>query len=275
MTGGLRGRRWRALGALTLALACLGSAAAFVGGSHAASAAPAGRAIPNVTVATACPTLHAVYPGDSRGSTFYGLPVAVSLSGGTFDVGVAAHTTGITATVCSFFVLPAIAARTSVSSVNAPGSPNDCPGCSISFGTGATVDVYGTVALPATLSPAGPITASIAPQPAPNGGLNLIVTAPVMAAVSVPEAGVSCTLGPVMATLTTGTSGSLTGQPITGSLNNASAAGVSSTFTVPAATPSTDCPADLIPSLNTLTGLPALPGSATFSAPFTFATSLT
>ncbi len=261
------------LGVLVVAVACLVPAATFAGGSRPASAASVGGSVAT-DVTNICPGLHAVYPGDSRGSNFYGLPVAVKINGGALTIGAAAKTTGIMATVCGYFVLPTITARTSSTNVNSPGSPNDCPACSISFAP-AEVDVYDTVEVPATIAIAGPISTSVAAEPAANGGLNINFTAPVTASISVPEAGVTCMLGPVSASLTTQTSGTLTGAPITGSLTGATATGVGNAFTVPAATPSTDCPADLLPSLNTLAGLPAPPGVATFTAPFTLATSLT
>ncbi len=73
----------------------------------------------------------------------------------------------------------------------------------------------------------------------------------------------SCTIGPITAQLTTGTSGDLTGTPITGLLGGVqSGVLVADDFAVPAVQPSATCPGLVAVLTNSLAGLPLAPGAS-------------
>lgn len=217
-----------------------------------------------------CPGLVATFPGDGRGSTFYGLPVAVKLNGGQFNVGPSLKAS-LNATVCGFFVLPTINARTSPGPVNAPGAPNDCPACSISF-SGGEINVDNTVMLPASITPTQPMTATVRPQAAAGTGLNIDITMNAGAGVAIPELGVNCSVN-VAARLSTAGPG---GQPIRNSLTNATAVATGGApGGVGGLAPTSTCPAALVPTTNTVVGLPAGGGSNTLNAPLNLYASLT
>jgi hypothetical protein len=78
--------------------------------------------------------------------------------------------------------------------------------------------------------------------------------------------GFSCGIGPITPTLTTGTSGSLTGVPFTGSLGTGfSGTVVANDFAVPAISPSASCPRLVAALAGLLVGLPAGAGKASIS----------
>jgi hypothetical protein len=84
--------------------------------------------------------------------------------------------------------------------------------------------------------------------------------------VSVPQVGVHCTIGPIDVQLTTAVSGTLTGAALSGPMTGSTGRAVGQRFPIPGAQPSTDCPADIVPSTNALAGLPAAPGAGSFAA---------
>ena len=78
--------------------------------------------------------------------------------------------------------------------------------------------------------------------------------------------GFSCAIGPLTPTLTTGTSGSLTGVPFTGSLGKGfSGKVVANDFAVPAISSSSSCPKLIASLAGLLVGLPASAGKASIS----------
>ena len=221
-------------------------------------------------VQSICPGLAATFPGDGRGSNFYGLPVAVKLNGGQFSVGPSLKA-NLNATVCGYFVLPQINARTSPGPVNAPGAPNDCPACSISF-SGGEINVANTVELPASITPTQPMQASVRPQAAAGTGLNIDITMNAGAGVAIPQLGVNCSVN-VAARLSTAGPG---GHPIEGSLTNASAVATGSApGGIGGLAPSNTCPGAIVPTTNTVVGLPAGGGSNTLNAPLNLYASIT
>lgn len=75
--------------------------------------------------------------------------------------------------------------------------------------------------------------------------------------------GFTCNIGPIVPTLTTGTSGALTGKTFTGSLKDGfSGTVVANDFPVPGIQKSPTCPGFVAFLANALVGLPAAPGKA-------------
>ena len=258
-----RNRRWFL--AVVVVAAALSSVALATGRAGAAGAD--GTEPFNQTLHAECPNLIEAYPGSSEypaTAGFYGLPTGFTLSGGTLDIGTIAQTTGVSATACGYFVLPTLDARFTPTSVTTRGASDECPGCSLTFHPGSVL-LAGLVSLPTTLVPAGPTLSTVSPVTGPGGGLQLTVSAPVNAVVSVPQVGVHCTIGPINVSLTTALSGSLTGSALTGPLTSSTGKLVGQTFPIPGATPSTDCPADIVPATDGLAGIPAGPGHASFT----------
>ncbi len=106
------------------------------------------------------------------------------------------------------------------------------------------------------LSLAAPSTATVAPQPASDGGLNLSITAEVETLAYEGTPGPSapaCTDGPVDVTLTTNAPG---GMPLQGPLQDATATLVASGFTIPASTDTSTRCGIFGPQINYLLNLP-------------------
>lgn len=218
-----------------------------------------------------CPGTTAVYPplgSPARSSAYYGVPLASRIVGGSLTVGTITTTTGVNATICGLLRFPQLTA-------SIPGVPctplTQATGC-VSFGT-ATTSIDGMVDLPTTFTP-GPTEVSVDKTAAPDGGLELTITSQVTTHVHIARFGVDCSVGPITVTLTTGTSGPLAGQPVTGPLTLATAKVVGASFAVPGASASTTCPSQLIPATDQLVGLPVAAGRAQFTAPVQLANSL-
>lgn len=134
-------------------------------------------------------------------------------------------------------------------------------------------------ALPVNVS-FGTLAATAAKAPAHNGGLDVTVHGSTTAildtsgSASAPNnpntLGNACPVKIPDIPITTLTSGTLAGAPVTGPFHHAQAQVVSNDFPVPAAPPSRTCPPALAQAMNTFLGLPVKPGVATFKAPFTF-----
>ncbi len=76
----------------------------------------------------------------------------------------------------------------------------------------------------------------------------------------------SCTIGPIVASLTTGSSGSLTGTPFTGALTGEeSGVLVANDFAVPAVQATSSCPGLVAGLVNVLAGLPLAPGASSLT----------
>jgi hypothetical protein len=86
----------------------------------------------------------------------------------------------------------------------------------------------------------------------------------------------ACTIGPITAALTTGTSGSLTGAPFTGSLTGVeSGVLVANDFAVPAVQATPACPGLVAGLVNVLAGLPLAPGASSLTFHATLVNGLT
>ncbi len=219
-----------------------------------------------------CPGTVAVYPplgaSNAQSSAYYGVPIASEITGGTLDIGTVVKTTGLSATICGLLRFPQLTASIPGQVCNAA---TEAAGC-FSYGQ-ATTSIDGLVDLPTTISP-GPATVTVLHTTAPDGGLEIDIAAQVTTHVHIARFGVDCSVGPIDLTLTTATSGPLSGAPVTGPLYDATAKIVSAAFAVPGANASLTCPAGLVPATDQLVGLPAAPGVALFSAPMTLANSL-
>jgi hypothetical protein len=233
---------------------------------------------------TQCPAAQAPPPGYPNpppsasdpylyhGKSYYGVirdevPFSGSIDDGQVSIPPAVVVPHIFASVCGLVLLPELSATIQAGDVH---FPTDTP----------NVYVSGLEALPITLTFTAPLTSTIAPVPAANGGLDVAVTASNEGSTCSPSAprtscpatslGMSCSVVLNSVTFTTQTSGRLTGQPITGPTKSGQATLVSNDFPVPAVQPSSQCPPAVAFTLNKLLGLPKPAGEATFTAPFKF-----
>jgi hypothetical protein len=127
----------------------------------------------------------------------------------------------------------------------------------IAFDPAATT-VLRTIQLPLSVRPAA--ASLLITGKDPNGALEATMTTNVIASVTV--AGVTCTVGPVAMTLTTGPSGTLHGAPFTGPIDHTTGRIVSDDFAVPAVRPSLTCPSFVASLVNVMAGLPLPAGSS-------------
>ena len=249
-------------------LVAAGAVPAVAGPARAASAQTNDR---TPFVQSLCPGTVAVYPpfgSPAQSSAYYGVALASRISGGSLTVGRVARTTGMTATICGLLKFPELTAT--IPGVGCTVA-TEASGC-ISFGV-ATTTLDGMVDLPTTFTP-GRTDVVVDKTPAANGGLQLSITSQVTTHVHMARFGVDCSVGPITVNLTTGVSGPLQGQAVTGPLTLATARIVGASFAVPGASASTTCPSQLVPATDQLVGLPAPVGSARFSAPLQLANSL-
>jgi len=115
------------------------------------------------------------------------------------------------------------------------------------------------IGLPATFTATSALTGTAQLQS--NGSITSTISASLETTAQVGP--FSCTIGPIAAQLTTGTSGDLTGTPITGPLGGVqSGVLVADDFSVPAVQPSATCPGLVAVLTNALAGLPLAPGAS-------------
>lgn len=175
-----------------------------------------------------------------------GLGFHATFKNGTLKLG-SATATGLAADACGFIV--ANPDGTLVSTVQ----PGD-----IAF-TPVSVKIL-FLSLPSTVTVNAPLSGPVQIGPAFDSA-DISLTANLSAAASL--LGFKCTIGPLTPTLTTGTSGSLTGTTFTGDLTSGfSGKVVANSFAVPAIKSSSSCPGLIAGLSNLLVGLPAKPGKA-------------
>lgn len=223
-------------------------------------------------------------PGLPRGANPvpYAIPFAGQMSDGTLTVGPSASRSVLgpsRANLCGTFSLPSNSGTTTTQQIYID-NPVDVHAAS----------VQGPVVYHAYIELKTDSTSQIDPVPGTNGGLNLKLFAsfrgtlvPAPGGVEAPAPGFECTtdVGPI--TFTTGKSGRLTGEPVTGPIRDASTYVVANDFVYPAVTPATPyaaptpqkdrqgCNAAGAAVINTAGGLPQPPGNATFTAHASFA----
>lgn len=166
------------------------------------------------------------------------------------------------ATACGTVTLPQLSGTITSSDI-VLANPNVYINCEPPTHTGNCLED-----LPTRVS-FGDLQAKMSLKPAANGGLDITVSGSTQASVS--ELGFTCGIS-VDATFTTQTSGSLSGQPVTGPTEQGQAVVVSNTFAVPAVVGSNtgSCPPSVAQTFNRVLGLPAAAGRGTFTAPFCF-----
>lgn len=129
----------------------------------------------------------------------------------------------------------------------------------------------------------GNLMATVSKTPAPNGGLDVVVTGSTSASIDATPSldgsgnptvantlGTDCPLTIPGIPLTTLASGALVGQPVTGPFHGGVALAVANNFAIPAAQASSSCPPALAFTVNKLLSLPAPPGRASLTVPITF-----
>ena len=218
-------RRARLAGAVA-ALAVLATGAAVT--------APVGAA-PATCGSAPCPT---VAPGPFR-FTF-----TSELTNGTIDLNGKGTATGASASVCGTIAPSGGQLVATVPQANISFSP-------------VTVNIFGFLPVQTQVVPVGDQvgTASL------GGGINVTLSGPVVAETNL--LGFRCDVGPFTPTLTTGTSGALTGTPFSG--NPSTGALVSNDFDVPRIAPSRTCPRIVAFFSNLALGLPAPAGASSIA----------
>lgn len=193
-------------------------------------AAPAGASTP-------CPT---VTPGPLR-FTF-----TAQFTNGTVDMNGKAKVTGASGAACGTIVPSGGKLVATV------------PAANMSFGDAEAV-IFGLVPVPVTMVPLTDFTGT---GSFGTTGIHTTLSGSVSATTNL--LGFRCSIGPITPTLTTGTSGALTGSPFVKGAGKL----VANDFAIPAIASSATCPKLVAYFANLLLGLPAKPGasSMTFDA---------
>lgn len=178
-----------------------------------------------------------------------GIPFSGSLSDGAIKLGSAVSGSGVSGTVCGVLV------------AGSSGFSVSIPQADISFAP-THVTILGLASLPATIAAAGAGTGTV--TSGPNGTFDTSISVPVTSTVS--ALGFNCTVGPFTPVLTTGTSGSVSGTPLSGSLSDLTGTLAAGEFSVPSVQPSRSCPFLVAGLVNLLTGLPLKAGKSTLTA---------
>lgn len=179
----------------------------------------------------------------------------------------------IYARVCGVIGLPVL------SGFLPPGAVSLAAGDSVSSGkltNTANVYVGGVEAFPLFIQ-FGNLKATVNPTPAHNGGLDVLVNGSNSASFDATGSpnfpntlGTNCPVKIPSVPLTTLTSGTLSGQPVTGPFHSGVALTVANNFAIPAVQPSASCPPVLAQTVNKFVGLPATAGTASLTVPITF-----
>lgn len=233
-----QGRRARRLAALAAAGTTL---AAGVGAAGLAVAGPAGAA----TTGSATTSTPSGCPAASGGDIGF----TGTLSDGTATLGSVAKVTGLSGSICGVVDLSDLTATVQ------PGN--------FTFQPTNTV-LFGFLPLPTTLTATQPASATLVPG-STAGTYDTSMRVSIDATTDLLGL-FHCTVGPFSPDLTTGTSGSVSGTPLSGdlltSLSGTLAAG---DFSVPTITPSSSCPSFVAGLADLLIGLPLAPGKSTIS----------
>lgn len=186
-----------------------------------------------------------------------GIPFSSKLSNGTVKIGRLARASGTTASACGLVTFdPAVGLVSTIAKDNLTFDPFRLRVGLLSVPTQITAvtDFHGTVA------------------GNPDGTTSITLTGSVTATSNV--LGFRCTIGPFTPTLTTGTSGSLTGSPLVGQLPGPLTGKlVANDFTVPAARASRGCPGLIAGAVNLLVGLPQPAGGSSLTSDVSLTTS--
>ncbi|MGO9196008.1 MAG: hypothetical protein ACLQK4_02630 [Acidimicrobiales bacterium] len=178
-----------------------------------------------------------------------GIPFSGTLSDGALQLGNAVSGSGLSGTVCGLLVSSSSGFKVSI------------PQAEMSFAP-THVTILGFASLPATVTAAGNGTGTVSTNS--DGTFNSTISVPVTSTVS--AFGFMCTVGPFTPVLTTGTSGSVSGTPLSGSLTALTGRLAAGEFSVPSVQPSKRCPFLVAALVNLLTGLPLEAGSSSLTA---------
>ena len=226
-----RARVWKGFAAVVSLGSLIGGVATLVplgGGSAGATA----------SAAPACPT--------QSGSA---VPFSGALTGGNIVLGKSLAGTNLGGSACGLLTL------------TATGGTIDIPAANFSFNP-ETIVAFGFLKLPSTITVDSDATGALTAGSTP-GTFDTQISVTVTSTVKV--LGQTCKVGPFTPVFTTGSSGSVTGSPLTGSLANLKGSLVAGDFTVPAIKASSTCNGLIAGASNLLMGLPLAAGSSSIT----------
>ena len=190
-------------------------------------------------------------PPPSTCPTTGGIPFTGTLSNGVAKLGSSVSMTGLSGTFCGL-------ANFAGSGLTASIQPQN-----FTFAA-ASAKLFGFLSLPATMTVDAPVNTTLAL----GTGSTFNTSMPLSVSSTVSLLGLfHCTVGPMTPTFTTGTSGSVSGTPLAGSvLTGLSGTLAAGDFAVPAIQASSGCPGLIAGIANAIMGLPLAPGKATITA---------
>jgi hypothetical protein len=192
----------------------------------------------------AAPPAAAAAPCPTTGGT----PITSQLSNGTLRIGPVARASGTSASGCGLLILDDQGLRTVLPKDNLTFNP-------------FTLRV-GLLSVPTTVTAASDFAGPV--ELLPDNQVGASLTGSVTSTASI--LGFKCTIGPFTPTLTTGTSGALTGTPFTGQPDGSLGGKlVANDFAVPAVRPSVRCPAPIAALVNLTTHLPQRAGGSSIT----------
>jgi hypothetical protein len=186
-----------------------------------------------------------------------GIPFSSTLSNGTVTIGKHARASGTSGSACGLVTFdPNVGLVSTIAQDNITFNPFILHLGLLSIPTQVTAvsDFHGTVA------------------GNPDGTTSITLTGSVTATSSI--LGFKCAIGPFTPTLTTGTSGSLSGTPLVGQLPGPLTGKlVANDFAVPKAAASATCPKLIAALVNVTVGLPQPPGGSSLTSDVSLTTS--
>jgi hypothetical protein len=210
-----------------------------------------GRVVAVVLLVVLAGLLVAVPPAAAAAApcpTTGGTPITSQLGNGTLRIGPVARASGTTASGCGLLIFDDQGLRTVLPKDNLTFDPFRLKVGILSVPT--TVTAASDFAGPVVLLPNNAVDASLAGSV--TSSANIL--------------GFRCTIGPFSPTLTTGTSGSLTGSPFVGQPDGSLGGKlVANDFAVPAVRPSARCPAPIAALVNLTTHLPQRAGGSSIT----------
>jgi hypothetical protein len=210
-----------------------------------------------IPVAGAAPAAAASAPTAAPCPTTGGVPFSSQLTNGTVRIGRLARASGTTASACGLVTLDPVQGLVStIARDNLTFEPFSLR--------------IGLLSVPTQVTPVTDFHGTVVGNP--DGTTSITLTGSLTATSRV--LGFSCAIGPFTPTLTTGTSGSLTGSPLVGQLPGPLTGKlVANDFAVPAAQASLRCPRPVAGLVNLIVGLPQPAGGSSLTADISLTTS--
>ncbi|HEX6674303.1 MAG TPA: hypothetical protein VF486_04670 [Actinomycetes bacterium] len=210
-----------------------------------------GRAVAIVLLVALAGLLVAVAPSGASAAacpTTGGTPITSQLSNGTLKIGPVARASGTSGSGCGLLIIDDQGIRTVLPKDNLTFDP-------------FTLHV-GILSVPTTVTAVSDFGGPV--ELLPNNQVGASLTGSVTSTASI--LGFKCTIGPFTPTLTTGTSGALTGTPFTGQPDGSLGGKlVANDFAVPAVRPSARCPLPIAALVNLTTHLPQKAGGSSIT----------